>query len=591
MPKVNTFKEDETLDIKINKNFLLKASKYVKKYKKEFILTLIVMLVSTIAIMAGPYIIKIAVDTMIPEKNIKGLMILGIIFLITVVIGIYSMNFKLKYMNYVGRNIIYDIRTDLFAHMQKLPFRYFDSRPHGKILVRVVNYVNSLADMFSNGIVNAVMETISLIVILIYMFITDWRLTLVALLGIPLLVYAIARLKTRHRRAWQDYSNKNSNQNAYLHESINGVKITQSFVRERKNQKIFTSLSSDCFRAWIRAKKIEFLIGPLVNVISEVTIFAVYVVGILVLDPATISVGTLIAFVSYIGRFWAPINNMSNIYNGIMTNAAYLERIFEMMEEKVEIVEKADAQPLPEIQGNVLFKDVTFSYDGENNILEDFNLSIRKGETIAVVGHTGAGKTTLVNTLCRYYEIQKGEIFVDSHNIKDVTVASLRTQVGYMMQDSFVFSGTILENIRYGRLDATDQEVMEAAKAVCADEFIREMKDGYNTFVSERGSTLSVGQRQLISLARTMLKNPRVLILDEATASIDTNTEKRLIEGIQHLISGRTSIIIAHRLSTIVGADRIIVLGNKGIMEQRTHEELMKKHGEYFQFYQMQNTI
>ena len=299
----------------------------------------------------------------------------------------------------------------------------------------------------------------------------------------------------------------------------------------------------------------------------------------------------MIAFVSYIGRFWAPINNMSNIYNGIMTNAAYLERIFEMMEEKVEIVEKADAQPLPEIQGNVLFKDVTFSYDGENNILEDFNLSIRKGETIAVVGHTGAGKTTLVNTLCRYYEIQKGEIFVDSHNIKDVTVASLRTQVGYMMQDSFVFSGTILENIRYGRLDATDQEVMEAAKAVCADEFIREMKDGYNTFVSERGSTLSVGQRQLISLARTMLKNPRVLILDEATASIDTNTEKRLIEGIQHLISGRTSIIIAHRLSTIVGADRIIVLGNKGIMEQGTHEELMKKHGEYFQFYQMQNTI
>ena len=543
--------------------------------------------------MSAPYLIHNALDIQIPAKNVHGLVMLGVVFIGITIIAIFSTKFRMKYMNYVGQSIIYDIRKDIFAHLQELPFSYYDSRPHGKILVRVVNYVNSLADMFSNGIINAVMEMFSLIVILCYMFAVNVKLTMISLIGLPVLILAIGLLKNIHRRAWQAYSNKNSNLNAYLHESINGVRITQAFVRERKNNRIFSRLSADTLKAFMKAKAIEFLIMPMTTIISEFTVCLIYFVAVAAIaqDPAAYQVGVIVAIVSYIQRFWAPINNMSNIYNSVMTNAAYLERIFETIEEDEEIHDKPSAYEMPEVKGTVEFKDVTFAYEEGQNILENVSFRVEQGQTIALVGPTGAGKTTVVNLLSRYYDISGGQILIDGVDITDVTVKSLRSRLGYMLQDSFVFSGTIKDNIRYGKLDATDEEVIRAAKMVNAHDFIANMKNGYETHVSERGSTLSAGQRQLISLARAMLRDPEILILDEATSSIDTETEKKLIDGIQTILKNRTSFVIAHRLSTIKNSDRIMVIGNKGIMEQGTHDQLLALGGEYSKLYTSQHQL
>ena len=591
MAKVNTYAQDEDLNASLNKDQLKKAGKYIRPYKKEFILTLAVMLLATTANMSLPYLMQIALDDMIPQGNVHGLIVLGTICLGILIWSVFAANFRMKYMNYVGHSIIYDLRKDLFAQLQKLPFTYFDSRPHGKILVRVVNYVNSLSDMFSNGLVNTVLELVSLFVIVGFMMAINVKLALISLIGFPILAFVIVKLKNVHRQAWQEYSDKNSNLNAYLHESINGVRVTQAFVRERKNSRIFSRLSADTLRSWMKAKCIEFLIWPTSTIISELTVCVIYFVGAAAVAQESLSVGVIVAMISYIWRFWTPINNISNVYNSLMTNAAYLERIFETIEEDVVIEDAPDAGVMPEVEGRVTFEHVTFGYEPGINILEDISFQIKPGTTVALVGPTGAGKTTVVNLLSRYYDLTGGRILIDGHDISKVTLDSLRGQMGYMLQDSFVFTGTIMDNIRYGRLDATDEEVIAAAKAVNADDFISVMPDGYQTYVSERGNTLSAGQRQLISLARAMLKDPRILILDEATSSIDTETEIKLMDGIQTILENRTSFVIAHRLSTIRSADIIMVVGDKRIMEAGTHDELMTLGGEYCKLYQTQTSL
>ena len=581
MARVNKFDQDEDLNAQIDKGQILKAKQYIMTHKKEFVITLIIMLVATVASMSTPLLLSIAMDDYIPNGNVQGLLILGGILLITFFIAYFSAQIRMKLMNRVGQGIIFDLRRDLFSHLQKLPYTYFDTRPHGKILVRVVNYINSLSDMFSNGLVNTVMEVVSLVIILIFMFIVDVRLTLVSLCGLPLLVAGIWMIKSRHRRAWQDYSNKNSNLNAYLHESISGVRVTQAFVREKRNAKIFRKLSLETRSSFMRAKVIEMLVFPMAMVISEATVMVVYYLGAMSLE-AGMQIGTIVAMVSYVYRFWGPINNMSNIYNTLMTNAAYLERIFETMEEDVTIHDVPNAGTLANVQGGVEFKNVSFAYEPGVPILEDISFSVKPGQRVALVGATGAGKTTIVNLLSRYYDVTGGNIYIDGTDIGQITVKSLRGSLGYMLQDSFVFSGTIMENIRYGKLDATDDEVIEAAKMSLAHEFIAVLPNGYHTHVSERGSTLSAGQRQLISLARAMLRNPSILILDEATSSIDTETEQKLMRGIEKLLRGRTSFLIAHRLSTIKNADCIMVIGDRGILEQGNHEELMALRGKYY---------
>ena len=474
--------------------------------------------------------------------------------------------------------------------MQELPFSYYDDRPHGKIQVRVVNYVNNLSDLLSNGIINTVTDLCNLFFILFFMLSIDVKLTLICLCGLPVLIGVIIFIKKRQRRAWQIQSNKQSNLNAYIAESINGIRVTQAFVREEENRGIFNRLSDGYREAWMRAVKYNFIMGPSVDIISAVTTSFIYVLGIMWMsDTASgITVGVLIAFTSYIGRFWQPINTLASFYNSLLTAISYLERIFETIDEPVLVKDKEDAGEMPPIQGKVEFKDVTFSYEDGIEILKKINFTAEKGQTVAIVGPTGAGKTTIVNLLSRFYNVDSGEVLIDGVNIEDVTIRSLRTQMGVMMQDSFIFSGSIMDNIRYGNKTVSDEDVIRAAKTVCAHNFIMEMENGYDTQVNERGSRLSQGQRQLISFARALLADPKILILDEATSSIDTETEILLQQGLNKLLEGRTSFIIAHRLSTIKNADFIMYIDKGGIREKGSHEELLAQKGEYYHLYMSQ---
>lgn len=590
MAKINQFHQDEELKIKFGKNEWKTVLTYVSTYKWELLITLFVIAVGVVSATVAPYILKIVFDDAIPRKNYSLLYSCGLVFAITVAFNIFVNHFRMKHLANVGQSIVFDMRRDLFKHLQKLPFVFFDTRPQGKILIRVTSYINSLADMLSSGLVNAIVEFIALIAVVCFMFATDAKLTLVALCGLPVLCAVLFVMKKYQRHLRQVFSNKNSNMTAYLHENINGVKITQAFVRKRKNERIFMDLSVQVFRSWMNTIRIEWLVPIISSVLSEATACLTYFVAIMVISGTPATVGVTIAMINYIGRLWTPINNLANLYNQLITNMTYLERIVETMNETVDICDRVNAKELTTVTGDIRFEHVDFRYDEkERYILKDLMLHVKPGERIALVGQTGAGKTTIVNLLSRYYEIESGCILIDGHDIRDVTLKSLRGQIGYMLQESYVFSGTIMDNIRYGRLDATDEEVIEAAKAVCAHEFISKLKDGYHTVVSEKGNSLSLGQRQLISLARTMLLNPKILILDEATSSVDTETEKAIIEGINRLTAGRTAFMVAHRLSTIVNADRILVVGNQTILEDGSHTELMQQKGYYYNFYTKQS--
>ena len=583
----NRYDVDENLETPFNIKHLLRAGQYIGRHKKKMILSLIFSAISAAAGLLGPLMVQRGINVSVPNKDVRELVLLSVGMLAAIIVSVLFSRARSKYMIEVGQEIIYAIRKDLFEHLQKLPFQFYDDRPHGKILTRVINYVNSVSDALSNGIINFVLEIFNLVLIAIFMFICDVRLSLVVIAGVPLLVVVVMLVKPAQRRAWQANSNKNSNLNAYLHESLDGMKITQAFVREEENAKIYERLNTAAVKTWMKAQYTSNLIWLSVDNISTWVVGAMYIVGLVMLGPA-MQIGTIIAISSYAWRFWQPILSLSNLYNTFINAVAYLERIFEMIDEPVTVDDVPGAVDLPPIQGRVTFEDVTFSYDGKVNVLEHFNLDVQPGESIALVGPTGAGKTTVVNLISRFYNLTGGQVCIDGTDISTVTLHSLRSQMGIMLQDSFIFSGTILDNIRYGRLDATDEEIIAAAKTVRADEFIREMPEGYLTQVNERGSRLSQGQKQLIAFARTLLSDPKILVLDEATSSIDAKTERLLQEGLQALLKGRTSFIIAHRLSTIKNCDRILYIGNKGIAEQGSHDELLEKHGLYYQLYTAQ---
>ncbi|NMA83966.1 MAG: ABC transporter ATP-binding protein [Epulopiscium sp.] len=586
----NKYDVDENLETEFNIKHLTRVMQYVKPYRKEMFITVFLMLVASVAMLLGPILMKQALDDKIPNGDILGLLLLSAIFLVTIIINGVSMRYRIRTMSYIGQNIVYKIREDLFVHLQSLPFTYYDSRPHGKILVRVVNYVNSLSDLLSNGLVNLVTDLFSLIVIIGFMFFIDVKLTVLCLLGLPFLGLAIFILRNAHRKSWQAISAKQSNLNAYIHESIEGMKVTQSFAREEKSLEIFEELGNEYRSTWMTGMRVRSLLWPIIDNISTFTAAFIYVVGVSRLHEG-ITVGVLIAFISYIGQFWGPIMNLSNFYNSIVTAMAYLERIFETMDEEPLVKNIEGAEDMPMIVGDVVFDHVSFEYEEGQKVLDDVSFHVEPGETIALVGPTGAGKTTIVNLLSRFYNVTEGQVRIDGHDIQKVTLESLRKQMGVMLQDTFIFSGTIMDNIRYGKLDATDEEVMEAAKAVKAHEFIMEMQKGYQTEVNERGTRLSVGQRQLISFARALLADPRILILDEATSSIDTKTEQAVQEGLERLLKGRTSFVIAHRLSTIKNATCIMVIDSQGISEKGTHDELLEQRGKYYQLYKAQNSF
>ena len=586
----NKYDIDEELQEGFNFSHLKRLTKYMKPYKNKITISVVLMLISSFVSLLGPYLIKIALDDIIPSGNLINLIILSLIYALSLILVSAFMKQRILTMGEVGQDILVDMRNDLFVNLQTLPFSYYDSRPHGKILVRVVNYINSLSDLLSNGFVNLIADTVTLLITIIFMFCLDYKLALVSLIGLPVLIAVMMSLKKAQRLANQKLSSKQSNMNAYVHESINGIKVTQSFSREEENMKIYEDVCKQYSDSWIDSVKLNFLVWPSIDIISVASISLIYLFGILIFD-SSIKVGVLVAFIGYVWRFWAPITNIGNFYNTIINAMAYLERIFETMDEKPLIHDEPNAKILPSIEGHVEFKNVTFMYEEDNPILKNIDMNINSGESIALVGPTGAGKSTIVSLISRFYDINDGEILIDGINIKDVTLKSLRQQMGIMLQDSFIFSGTIMDNIRYGKLDATDEEVIEAAKIVQAHEFIMEFENGYYTEVNERGSRLSVGQRQLISFARALLANPRILILDEATSSIDTQTELLLQKGLDELLKGRTSFIIAHRLSTIKNSSRIMYIDDGRIVECGTHDELMSLKGHYYNLYQSQYAL
>ncbi len=589
----NKFDVDESLESPFNAGHLKRVFHYIGRHKWKMLLALLLSACASVVGLFSPKITEHVLNVIVPNKQADQLLPIAAAYLGVIGVSIVFTVIRSRMMAKVSQEIIYDIRKDLFAHLQRLPFSYYDSRPAGKILVRVINYVNSVSDILSNGIINSILEIINVIFIVVFMYATEPTLATVVVAGLPVFVAIIMFIKPRQRKAWQQQSNKNSNYNAYLAESIDGVRVSQIFARQEVNISIMQKLAIACRKAWMRAIYISNSVWLSSQYITQVVYTLLFIAGVYWVGGGIIAFGTILAMSQYLNRFWQPITNLANIYNSFVNNMAYLERIFETMDEPVVVDDKPGATTLPPITGEVSFENINFGYEEGQTVLENMDLHVKAGESVALVGPTGAGKSTVVNLLCRFYNLRSGRILLTDekgvkHDITDVTIHSLRTQLGIMLQDSFIFTGTLMDNIRYGRLNATDEEVRKAAAVVRADDFIREMPQKYETSVNERGSSLSQGQRQLIAFARTLLSDPRILILDEATSSIDTKTEKLLQDGIQALLKGRTSFIIAHRLSTIKNCDRILYIGNRGIMEAGSHDELMAKKGAYYELYTAQ---
>lgn len=589
MAQVNT--EEQTTETKTSniENYKRIAS-YLAPYKKAVVTLLLVVLLANILMIIGPYLTSVVIDEVIPGRNITLLIAIVVIYTGITILNGWTIRYRQYNISLLGQNVLRDIRSDLFTHIQNLSFTFFDTRPHGKILIRVVNYINNLSNILSSGLINVISDVLSIVVTLTIMLVIDVRLTLYSLILLPILFWVTMIIKNKQRVAYDRLSRKQANLNAYIHESISGIKTTQSFTRERFNHDVFSDVSNQQKTAWMDAVKVQFLLGPIVQNIASITVALIYFVGIREIG-VEVSTGVLIAFVGYVNNFWNPIINIGNFYNSLVSGTVYLERVFEMMDIPPEIEDAENAFEMPPVKGEVVFQNVEFGYEERQTIFKDLDFHVKPGETIALVGPTGAGKSTITNLISRFYDIREGAILVDGIDIRDVTVYSLRKQIGVMLQETFIFSGTIMENIRYGNLEATEEEVVKAAKIVRAHDFIEELDRGYNTRVQERGSTLSAGQRQLISFARTLLSDPKVLILDEATSSIDTQTEILLQEGLDRLLEGRTAFIVAHRLSTIRNSDRIFYIGDQKILEAGNHAELMAQQGYYYDLYKTQTEL
>jgi ATP-binding cassette subfamily B protein len=584
----NRYDMDEYLDEKVSLFNIRRCFRYLAKARSRLSLALLLSIGSNLASLSGPLFVQRALDEAVPNKDVKLLLTMAFYLAVVIVIAIGLGAVRNVLVARAGANIIHDIRFDLFNHLQKLPFQFYDSRPHGKIFVRVVPYVNSVSDALSNGIINFIIEVLNIFFIIFFMYRVSPRLATVTLIGLPVLACFIWYIKPRQRRSWQLVSNKNSNLNAYIQESIDGVRVTQAFDRQEMNLGIMDDLTDERNRAWMRAQYISNTTWFSTETISQIVFSFVYIMGAYWMNPMA-SFGMLLVMGNYAWRFWQPIINLANIYNTFITAMSYLDRIFDTIAEPVTIKDVPNAVEFPFVRGHVEFRNVSFSYDGKRKVLNNVSFDGHPGESVAIVGPTGAGKTTIVNLLSRFYNIDEGQIRIDGQDIMKVTIKSLRSQMGIMLQDSFLFTGTIADNIRYGKPGAGDDEIRAAAKLIGADAFIEKLPKGYDTPITERGGGISQGERQLLAFTRTLISEPTILILDEATSSIDTGTEQLVQAGIRTLMKGRTSFIIAHRLSTIRDCTRIMVVDKGSIVEIGTHSELMAMKGQYYQMTLAQN--
>lgn len=586
----NSYKEDEKSVEKSKLQTLKRLLSYLLKYKWTIVLVLMLMGYCVVVSLINPLIIESAIDNHIGNKDYIGLYKLLIIALIINLIATFAIKLRMYIMAKMCNQILLTIRQELYTHIQKLGFKFFDSRPTGKILSRIIGDINSLKDVLSNCVTTLIPDFITVCAVVIIMFSNNPKLAVAALISTPFMAIAITMIQVKAHPRWQTFRKKSSNLNAFLHEDMSGMKIIHSFTAEKETEETFDELLNEHKSSFRSAVRLSDCFGSVIDFSWGFGCVALYFIGIVVLKDENISVGTFLAFGTYINMFWQPINNLSNFYNQITTNIAGAERIFEILDTKPEIEDEKGVVDLPDIKGEVTFDHVTFGYD-EEKVLDDVSFVIKPGETIAIVGPTGAGKSTIINLISRFYDANEGRVLLDGYDVKDVSIESLRKQVGTMTQENFIFSGTVKDNIRYGKLDATDEEIIEAAKAVNAHEFIMKLDKGYDTELLERGGGLSIGQKQILALARTMVSKPKILILDEATSSIDTKTELIVQKGIDKLLSGRTSFVIAHRLSTIKKADRIFVVDNGKIIEEGNHRQLLKKKGAYYNLYMAQFNI
>ena len=582
----NSYKDDEQSTTRSKVQTLKRLLGYLFVYKWQVILVLAVMGYGVAVRLANPLIIESAIDDYIGQNNFKGLYRLLVIALAINLSLVVTVKLRMFIMAKVCNRILLTIRQELYTHIQKLDFAFFDSRPTGKILSRIIGDINSLKDVLSNCVTTLVPDGLKVIAVIVIMICKNPALAFASLLTLPFIAAATFYIEYKAHPRWQIFRKKSANLNAFIHEDMAGIRIIQSFHAEKETEDTFDELLVEHRNAFFDAVRMSDSFGSVIDLSWGLGCIFLYFTGIVVLGVDAVSVGTFIAFGTYLNMFWQPIHNISNFYNQLVTNIAGAERIFEILDTEPSIADGASAVQMPEIAGEVVFDHVSFSYDDKVKVLDDVSFAIQPGETIALVGPTGAGKTTIVNLISRFYEVTDGAVRIDGRDVRGVTLESLRRQMGIMTQDNFLFSGTIRENIRYGRLDATDAEIEAAAKAVNAHDFIMKLEKGYDTELSERGGGLSVGQKQLLAFARTMVSNPKILILDEATSSIDTKTELLVQEGIEHLLAGRTAFVIAHRLSTIRKADRIFVVDDGKILEEGSAEELMAKKGLYYQLYQ-----